>query len=383
MQSPIDRREFVKAGIAAGVVGIAGCTSGDGDGGGGGDGDGQRISWHAGGTGGTYYPLSGEFKTIVEDNSPHSLQVQSTGASVENVGSLGQGNADFALIQNDVAYFAKNGTGLEEFEGNPIESIMGVATLYPETIHIVTRPDAGIQQLQDLEGAAVNTGDLGSGTQVNALQILETVGITQQDFNEQNTSFSVAADQIRDGDVDAAFVVGGWPVAAVEELATTTDIALLEISGDTLQSVLDSAQWFAEDTIPSGTYDGVDQDVTTVSVQAMIATRQDYDEGVVEDVTAAIFDNTDQLSIKSDFISVETAQDGMPIELHPGAQAHFEGTGAGGDGGGDNESGDGAGGNESGDGAGDNESGDGAGGNESGDGAGDNETADNESAALQ
>lgn len=324
MPTATDRRTFIKATGVAGITALAGCSGSSGDDTEGDGPDGERISWHAGGTGGTYYPLSNEFKSIVDSNTPHQMQVQSTGASVENVGSLGNGSADFALIQNDVAYFAKNGEGLEEFEGAAIPNLMGVATLYPETIHIITRPDAGIESLSDLEGKSVNTGDLGSGTQVNALQILEAVGLTTDDFDEQNASFSTAADQIRDGDVDASFVVGGWPVGAIEELATTSEIELLPVEGDTLDTVLDAASWFAEDTVPAGTYDGIEEDVTTVSVQAMIATREEYSDDIVESVTAALFDNVGELSIKTDFIGADSAQDGMSIELHPGAAAYFE-----------------------------------------------------------
>ena len=330
-RSDIDRRHVLKGIGAAGIAGLAGCAgAGVDDGNGNGDdGNGDEpadiVNWHAGGTGGTYFPLSGEFETIVEDVTEFDLQVSSTGASVENVGSLGSGDADFALIQNDIAFFAKNGTGLDAFEGSPIENLEGVATLYPETIHIVTRPDAGIESLSDLEGQRVNTGDLGSGTQVNALQILESVaGLTPEDFDEQNTDFTQAADQIRDGDIEAAFVVGGWPVGAVEELATTTDIEILDLSDDARVAAREDASWFADDTIPAGTYGGVDEDVDTVSVQAMIATSAAFDADIVEAVTAAIFDNTDRLTIKSDFINAESAQDGMSIDLHEGAARYFE-----------------------------------------------------------
>ncbi|WP_122089368.1 TAXI family TRAP transporter solute-binding subunit [Halalkalicoccus subterraneus] len=343
----VDRRTFLKAAGATGVIGLAGCIGEEPENGEGGNGGneseepgegGQNVVWDAGGTGGTYYPLSGEFKTIVEDNTPHVLQVRSTGASVENVGSLANEDADFALIQNDIAYFAANGTGLEEFEGSPVENLLGVATLYPETIHIITRPGANIGSLQDMEGATVNTGDLGSGTQVNALQILESAGLSQDDFEEQNTGFSQAADQLSDNDIDAAFVVGGWPVGAVEELATTTDIQILNLAQEDRQAVLDSAEWFAEDTIPSGTYQGIDEDVDTVSVQAMIATHEGVDESLVQDVTSAIFDNTDSLNTKADFISADSALDGMSIDLHPGAQAYFDEQGGSGNETGGNES---------------------------------------------
>ncbi len=329
MAREIDRRAVIRAMGAAGSVVLIGTAQAQDD-----DEDeeidedpepeegGEILVWDAGGTGGTYYPLSGEFKTIVEEHTPHGLQVQSTGASVENVGSLAREEADFALIQNDINFFAYEGTGLEEFEGNPIETLRGVASLYPETIHVVVDADAGYESVEDLDGAAINTGDLGSGTQVNALQILETAGV--EDFDEQNTDFATAADQLRDGDIDASFIVGGWPVGAVEELATTADIDIIEIGGDLQEDLLEEVEFFAEDEIPGGTYDGVDDDVQTVSVQAMITTHEAVDEGIVEEVTAAIFDYTDDLTIKEEFIDVETSQDGMSIPLHPGAEAYFD-----------------------------------------------------------
>jgi len=310
------RRRFVQTVGVTGAVALAGC-------GGNGDGEGEnRLSWHAGGTGGTYFPLSNEFKTVVEDNTDYTLNVQSTGASVENVGSLDSGEADFALIQNDIASFAKNGTGIDAFEGEAIESLRGVATLYPETITLITLQDTGIEQLSDLSGATINTGDLGSGTQVNALQILESAGI--EDFTEQNASFSQAADQLRNDDIDAAFVVGGYPVGAVEDLANTNDINIVPIGGDNREATKNDASWFADDTIPGGTYGGVDEDVETVAVQAMIATSAEQSDEAVETVTAAIFDNVSDLSLKTDFIGADSAQDGMSIELHSGAAAYFD-----------------------------------------------------------
>jgi TRAP transporter solute receptor, TAXI family len=213
MSARFNRRRFIAAAGAAGLAGLAGCTGGEEPAE---EPEGEQpavtqVSWHAGGTGGTYYPLSNEVKAVVEGVSDYTVQVQSTGASVENVGSLAAGEADFALIQNDVGYFAKTGTGIDAFDGNPVESLMGVATLYPETITIVTLADTGITSTDDLEGAVINTGDLGSGTQVNATQILEALGIS--DYDEQNAGFSTAADQLRNGDIDAAFVVGGGPSA--------------------------------------------------------------------------------------------------------------------------------------------------------------------------
>jgi TRAP transporter TAXI family solute receptor len=350
------RRTFLRAAGAVGVVGatgLAGCagggggggngsggngsggtsgggggTGGNGSGGGGGGGGANNLVWDAGGTGGTYYPLSNEIKQVVQSNTDFSLQVRSTGASVENVGSLADGSADFALIQNDIASFAKNGTGIDAFEGNAISSLRGVGTLYPETITVVTPGNSDIQEVADLSGATINTGDLGSGTQVDAKTILEAVGVT--DFTEQNTDFSQAAEQIQNGDIDAAFVVGGWPVGAIAELAETSSIGIVAIDGDERQQVKEAASFFADDTIPAGTYQGVSEAKPTVAVQAMIATTTQVPEDTVQTVTAAIFDNVSDLTIKTEFISAGSAQEGMSIELHPGAAAYFDSAGGGG-----------------------------------------------------
>jgi TRAP transporter TAXI family solute receptor len=360
------RRSFLRTAGAVGVVGatgLAGCSGGGGDGGDNGSGDGGgetaggdggggettagegdtategdsgtsagnesgggggsgSLVWDAGGTGGTYFPLSNEVKQIVESETDFSLQVRSTGASVENVGSLADGSADFALIQNDIASFAKNGEGIDAFEGNAVESLRGVGTLYPETITVVTPGDSDIGSISDLSGATINTGDLGSGTQVDALAILEAVGVS--DFTEQNTDFSQAAEQIQNGDIDAAFIVGGWPVGAIAELAETSSIGIVPIEGEERQQVKEAESFFADDEIPGGTYAGIEEPKPTVAVQAMIASTTEVPEDTVETVTAALFDNVSDLTIKTEFITPDSALEGMPIELHPGAAAYFE-----------------------------------------------------------
>jgi TRAP transporter TAXI family solute receptor len=335
------RRRFLRTAGAVGVVGatgLAGCAGGGGGGngsggGGGGNGSGgggggsNNLVWDAGGTGGTYYPLSNEIKQVVQSNTDFSLQVRSTGASVENVGNLAGGSADFALIQNDIAYFAKNGTGIDAFKGNAVQSLRGIATLYPETITVVTPGNKNYNSISDLSGATINTGDLGSGTQVNALQILNAVGVSN--FTEQNTDFSQAAEQIQNGDIDAAFVVGGWPVGAIAELAQTSSISIIAIDGQERQQVLQSARYFAEDEIPAGTYQGINEPKPTVSVQAMAATTTQVPEDTVRTVTAAIFNNISALTIKTEFINAASAQKGMSIKLHPGAAAYFESSGGG------------------------------------------------------
>jgi len=66
--------------------------------------------------------------------------------------------------------------------------------------------------------------------------------------------------------------------------------------------------------------------VHTVAVKAMLAVRADLSEDLVYNLTKALFENLDRMAAAhaaGRLISLESAQDGMPIELHPGAARYF------------------------------------------------------------
>lgn len=147
------------------------------------------INIATGGTAGTYFPLGGAIADILNKNVPGAnASAQSTGASVANINLLQQDKVDIAFVQNDIAYYAVNGS--EMFKDKKVPSIQGLATLYPETIQIVTLDKSGIKSLNDVKGKRVAVGAAGSGTEANARQILEAYGITYDDIKVQYLSFA-------------------------------------------------------------------------------------------------------------------------------------------------------------------------------------------------
>ena len=69
---------------------------------------------------------------------------------------------------------------------------------------------------------------------------------------------------------------------------------------------------------------GLEEDVETVAVLAMLAVTDSLSEDLVYDITKAIYENTENMShAKAEFIQVETALDGIGIDLHPGAEKYF------------------------------------------------------------
>ena len=121
------------------------------------------ITIGSGSTSGLYYPTAVGIANIL-NNADVGLRAnaRSTGASVFNANAIGEGSMQMGMMQNNIAYYAYNGTGVEAFENNKIENLRGLVGLYPEAIHILARADAGIESVADLAGKRVYVGDVGS-----------------------------------------------------------------------------------------------------------------------------------------------------------------------------------------------------------------------------
>jgi uncharacterized protein len=280
------------------------------------------ISILTGGTGGTYYPLGGSFAKIIGDATGIETNAETSGASAENMTTLKNGDAEVAFSQTDIASYAIEGKLM--FEGKAVDNVKAIGTLYPETIQIVTTKKSGITSVEDLKGKKVSVGAPGSGTAPNAEQILEVHGMTFDDIEKQDLSFDESTQGIQDGTIDAAFVTAGTPTGAVEGLSATEDVVIIPIEQDKIDALIKKYPYYVKDEVPSGTY-GLESAVTTVAVQAMLVVSSDLSEGVVYDITKAIFENLDKVThAKGKLIKVENALNGVGIDVHPGAQKYFD-----------------------------------------------------------
>lgn len=286
----------------------------------------QFVNIATGGTAGTYFPLGGAVADILNKNVPGvNASAQSTGASVANINMLKDGSVEMAFIQNDITYYAANGE--EMFKDKKVDGLYGISTLYPETIQIVTLSRTGIKDVKDMKGKRVAVGAAGSGTEANARQILEAYGITYNDITVQYLSFAEAASNLKDGNVDAAFVTAGFPTAAIQDIAAQHEVVLLPVAEDIADNLIEKYPFYTKVIIPKETYPKQDADVSAVAVMAMLVVTEDMDENLAYDITKAIYSNLDRLQTAhavGKLITKEGAQDGMSVELHPGADKYFK-----------------------------------------------------------
>jgi TRAP transporter TAXI family solute receptor len=284
------------------------------------------VNIATGGTAGVYYPLGGAMAEIFNKNIPGmNASAQSTGASVANINLIKDGKVELALVQNDIAYYAANGT--EMFKDKKVEAIQGIASLYNETIQIVTIEGKGIKTVADLKGKRVAVGALGSGTEANARQIMEIFGITYADIKPQYLSFGEAANGLKDGNIDVAFVTAGAPTAAIQDIAAQHKVALVSIPADKAEALIKKYPFYAKQTIKGKTYPTVEGDVATVAVKAMLVTSSKVDADLVYKMTKALYGNLDRMKAAHALganIQKTTALEGMGIKVHAGADKFFK-----------------------------------------------------------
>lgn len=291
-------------------------------------GDKSYISIATGGTSGTYYPLGGAIAKIFNDNVEGvTANAQSTGASVENIGLVSKGETEIAFVQSDITFYAYE--GIENFaDTGKVENIRGMAMLYPEVVQIVANANAGINSIEDLRGKNVAIGAPGSGTEANARQILGAHGITYDDLGKADyLSFGEAADQLKDNHIDAAFVTAGLPTSALVEVSTSNDIVVVPMEKSKLDALSAEYPFYTGVTIPGGSYRNNDDDVLAAAVMAMLVVPEDLDEDLMYNLTKQLFEQRQVIIDTHDRgndIKLETAIEGMPIELHPGSARYYE-----------------------------------------------------------
>lgn len=285
-----------------------------------------------GGTSGTYYPIGGLIANAISATGPNGVAglvatANSSNGSVANVNAIQSGASESGFSQSDVAFWAHSGTGL--FEGKPkIEDLRLIATLYPETLHVVARADAGIKSIADLKGKRVSIDEPGSGTIVDARIVLAAYGLSESDITAEHLKPGPAGEKMRDNSLDAYFFVGGFPAGAVTELSASTPITLIPVNGPEAEKIMTEYKFFSKNTVPAETYKGVPE-IETISVAAQWVTSAKQPEELVYNITKSLFSDGTRAALdaghaKGKQITLENAVTSAGIPFHPGAEKFYK-----------------------------------------------------------
>ena len=210
----------------------------------------RSLRFVTGGESGTYYA----FGSVIAQHASNNAGVKVVGlvgnGSQANIQELADGTADFAFCQSDVMAYAYNGTNLFDAK---VEGFSTVAALYMEQVQIVTTNPA-IKTVADLAGKSVSIGAPVSGVYFNAIDVLGAYGLTESDIKPTYQSFGDSADALKNGQIDAAFIVAGAPPTAVTDLATTKDTYLVSLDDEHIDKLLESSDYYTKTVIAKDVY---------------------------------------------------------------------------------------------------------------------------------
>jgi len=273
--------------------------------------------------GGPMYAISGAWAEVV-NRLPGGYQVtnQVGGGSVLTMKVLANGEADFAMVGNDVAMYGYR--GIEAFAGKPVAHARAVAALYLESFHVVVKAGTAMRELADLKGKRVAVGPPASGTQLASERILSVAGL--KDFRKLELGFNESAEYLRDGNADAAAYQTGIPYGPVVDISVVQPVDLLAIPDGVIQEIGKTYPFYVPVTIPRTTYKGMSRDVKSVAVKMLLLASAKVPDEDVYTVTKALFANLDRLKAShkmGETLTREKALEGVTIPLHPGAEKFY------------------------------------------------------------
>jgi TRAP transporter TAXI family solute receptor len=252
---------------------------------------------------------------------------QATQGSIENVHGVASAQFESAFVQADVAHWAWRGDGPYASKG-AVSTLRALAALFPESVHIVVRRDGPIAGLADLKGRRIALGERESGTLADARLILAAAGLKEQEIAAKYLRLAQAASGVADGSVEGFFLVGGYPVPGIAELAAAQPIRLVPIADDVAEKLRRDYRFFGRSAIPGNVYEGLAETTPTLEIRALLVASAELPETLAYNVVKTLWSERTKRLLETRHplgkrIRLETGLDGIDIPLHPGAERFY------------------------------------------------------------
>jgi TRAP transporter TAXI family solute receptor len=275
--------------------------------------------------GGSWYPMGGAIKNVVEAALPDtSLQVL-PGAGIANVKAVQAGKADVA--------FANSVSTVDAINGNPpfdqkADNVCNIATLYPQYFQIVTTADSGIDSLDQLKGHALTTQPTGNTGEAITAHLVKAEGLTYDDLGGVDlVSYNDSVSLLKDGNAEVFTLGTTVPASAIMDLASARDVKLLPVDDALLAKMQGLNPGYKRIEIPAGSYPGQDQAVPTIGYATHIIVRCDLPDATVKGILAQIVDHQQDLASVAKAIGATTPEQmgaDIGVPMHEAAAAFWK-----------------------------------------------------------
>jgi uncharacterized protein len=250
-----------------------------------------------------------------------------TPGSVENLKLINAGQIESGFAQADLAASAYNGAHAFSVAG-PLRKLRTIASLFPVAAHLVVPADGPIRSIADLRGKRVSLGEVGSGTAAASAVILAAAGLGESDVTAKYLRPGPAGAELKAGTIDAVFLVGGYPIPAIRDVAAAMSIRLVPIEGEIIEALRKDFTYYSTTEIPAGSYPGVDAATPSLGFSALWLVNAEVEPDLVYAITeslwnpatAKILSTLDPIGSR---IRLSRALDGLSVPLHPGAARFY------------------------------------------------------------
>lgn len=255
----------------------------------------RTLTLVSGEAAGIYLPVGGAVCRIIgKERDRHGLRclVEPSAGSAANIAGLRSGEADLAIVQSRAQRQAfRAETPFAEL--GAFAEMRTLASLQGEAMVVLTAKAAKIKSLREIKGRKVSIGRANSFQRLMAEAALGGAGVGQlpgpleMDVEQQKQGLC-------DGQLEVAFFSGPQPMTLVQEALRDCDAQALDLR-DVAAEIVKGAPFLAAETLPADLYDGIDKDITTVAMKAVLATTTKLPDEVAYEVVRALLDNFEAL----------------------------------------------------------------------------------------
>lgn len=275
---------------------------------------------------GTFYYVGAAIGNAVTSAGKLNVLVQATSGSNENVAMCQTGDIDLGMANCDALYGAYNGEMSYAEAGK--QDIQQVAALYNSQLHVFVNDKSGIKDISELKGKKVCVGSQGTSYLYLNEAILNAYGVTLDEIQPFYMNYAESAQALADGDIDAAFQTGGYPIAGIQQTAATNSFRMLPVDDKIMDDVIAKYPFAIKTTIPSGTYENqANEDaVGTLGYQTCLFTSSKVDDDLVYAFVKLMVETLDSYKDTNDAtrqISPETIAT-QYIPFNAGAERYYK-----------------------------------------------------------
>lgn len=284
----------------------------------------QDFTLSTGSQGGSWYPIGGALKAVVEDKVDDVSITVTPGSGLANVQGVANGRFPIGFANSISTVDGINGR--DPFN-EAIDNVCNLGTLYPQYFQVMALDDAEVESVADFEGKRVTTQQNGHTGEMLTRGLLDTQGLSYDDLESvSHLSYSDSVVAMKDGHADIFTLGTALPAGSVMDLANSRDISFVPIDDATFDQFKEQNAAFQKRMVPAGSYPGVDEDVPAITYDTHMIAQCDFDDEIVTAFLEAVVENTDSLGDISRAMKDLTPEDmatDIGVPLHPAAEAFY------------------------------------------------------------